>query len=40
MGRSSATSAAAYLATRHQLTDDLAARIPGINVITDAAVAP
>jgi uncharacterized protein (DUF302 family) len=30
----------AYLATRHQLTDDLAARIAGIDVITDAAVAP
>lgn len=30
----------AYLAMRHQLTDDLAARIAGINAITDAAVAP
>jgi uncharacterized protein (DUF302 family) len=30
----------AYLATRHQLTDDLTARIAGINTITDAAVAP
>jgi uncharacterized protein (DUF302 family) len=30
----------AYLATRHQLTDDLAARIAGINRITDAVVAP
>jgi uncharacterized protein (DUF302 family) len=29
----------AYLATRYQLPDDLAARIAGINVITDAAVA-
>jgi uncharacterized protein (DUF302 family) len=30
----------AYLATRYQLPDDLAARIAGINVITDAAVLP
>lgn len=30
----------AYLATRHQLSDDLAVRIAGINEITDAAVAP
>src|SRR6266540_2559081 len=30
----------AYLAARHQLTDDLTARIAGINTITDAAVAP
>jgi uncharacterized protein (DUF302 family) len=29
----------AYLATRYQLPDDLAVRIAGINVITDAAVA-
>ncbi len=30
----------AYLGERHQLTDDLTARIAGINTITDAAVAP
>jgi Domain of unknown function DUF302 len=29
----------AYLGARHQLTDDLTARIAGINAITDAAVA-
>ncbi len=28
----------AYLGERHQLTDDLTARIAGINAITDAAV--
>src|SRR6266545_2555460 len=28
----------AYLGARHQLTDDLTARITGINTITDAAV--
>lgn len=30
----------AYLGARHQLTDDLTARIAGIDTITDAAVAP
>lgn len=30
----------AYLGERHHLTDDLTARIAGINAITDAAVAP
>jgi uncharacterized protein (DUF302 family) len=29
-----------YLGARHQLNDDLTARIAGINTITDAAVAP